>query len=93
MSLTIDHIRKRHAELSNLLKQKLTAQNVDEFYEKDVGDLLRMNEALLKTCCQLNMKWHEAAGKEPLEFKTYWDNYNRAVDKLLVRHVILKVDG
>ena len=93
MALTINFIKIRYEQFLKIRKQKLNAQNVDEFYEKDIGDLLRMNEALLKTCCQLNIKWHIAEGKEPLEFKKYWDNYNLAVDKLLTRNILLKVDG
>lgn len=85
MSVVISNIRKRWGELVRYRRQKLTIQNADEHYEIDVRDLLRINEALMKTCCQLNMKWHKAAGREPGEFQFYWKNFDQAVDRLIMQ--------
>lgn len=85
MSIVLKQIKNRWEDLVKLRRQGLTAQNADEHYEKDVRDLMRITEALMKTCCQLNMKWHEAAGKEPLEFTQYFRNFEKAVDRLLIQ--------
>lgn len=93
MSLVLTDIRKRYSDLVELRKKGLTTQNADEHYEKDVRDLLRITEALMKTCCQLNIKCHQACGKEPLEFNEYWNTFDKAVDDLINRAPVLKVHG
>lgn len=85
MSVVLSNIRKRWGELVKYRRQNLTVRNADEHYEVDVRDLVRIIEALHKTCCQLNMKWHEAAGKEPKEFQFYYKNFDVAIDRLIMQ--------
>ena len=93
MSIVISNIRKRLSDLKKLRRQNLTTQNADEHYDRDVTALLRANEALMKTCCQLNIQLHEAKGKQPREFTVYWNNFDLAVERLLTNQLAQKVDA
>lgn len=93
MSLTLSNIQRRFKQMSELRRQKLTTKNADEYYETDVRDLLRINDALMKVCCQMNMKLNEALGQPVRPFKTYWDTFDNAIEKLLTRkfeHEVIK---
>ena len=93
MSLTVSNIKRRWADLCRYRKQGLEARNASEHYEKDVGDLLKITEVLMKTCCQMNIKMHEAQGKPIREFKVYWDTFDNAVERLLTKKFLVESDN
>lgn len=93
MSLAIMNITKRWREMCELRKKGLTTKNADQHYQKDVGDLLRVVESLRLTSIRHQMKLREMEEKEQIEFKVLYDQYGRAMDKLINSAILIKPNG